>query len=535
MGLRAAGWPETTAERYRQAGCWIGETFGGMLRRQAVRFGDREALVDGRSRWSYGELDERADRLAAGFSRLGVRPGDRVVVQLPNRAEFFEVCFALFRLGAVPVLALPAHRFREIAHVCERSQAVALVVVDVWSGYDYRELAETVRNRVPTLRHIVVAGEAGGYTPLSELRVTGSFLAPGDVDASDVALFQLSGGSTGLPKLIPRTHDDYLYSVRQSNTVCGIGETDVYMAVLPVAHNFPLSSPGALGALAAGGRVVLAESAAPDAAFPLIERERVTVTSLVPTLAAVWAEAAESGGRDLSSLRLLQVGGAKLKPEWAARLRGVLGGGLQQVYGMAEGLVCYTRPDDPEEVVLNTQGRPMSPLDEIRIVDETGRDVPPGEVGRLLVRGPYTIRGYYNADAENEEAFTPDGYYRTGDLVRMRPDGYLVVEGRVRDVVHRAGEKISAEEVERHLAAHPAVRDAAVVAVPDDFLGERMWAFVVPLDESGVSEAELKAFLSRLGLATYKIPDRIEWIDALPLTAVGKVDKQALRERGKPS
>ena len=295
-----------------------------------------------------------------------------------------------------------------------------------------------------------------------------------------MAFFQLSGGSTGVPKLIPRTHDDYIYSLRGSAEICGLDAASVYLAALPVAHNFPLSSPGTLGTLYAGGTVVIARNPSPDEVFPLIERERVTITALVPPLALIWLEAAAARRPDLSSLKVLQVGGAKFAAEAAARVRPVLGCTLQQVFGMAEGLVNYTRLDDPDDIVVNTQGRPISPDDEVHVVDDDDRPVEPGEVGHLLTRGPYTIRGYYNAPEHNARAFTPDGFYRTGDLVRRDAAGYLTVEGRAKDQINRGGDKVAAEEVENHILAHPAVMDAAVVAMPDAFLGERSCAFVIP-------------------------------------------------------
>lgn len=519
-------WPEDLAERYRRAGYWRGETFGQMLRRLADQHGERTAVVGGGQRWSYRELDQRADRLAAGLHSLGMGPGDRVVVQLPNIPEFFAVLFALFRLGALPVLALPAHRRAEISAFCAQTRAVAYVIADRDGGFDYRTLARELCAGSEDLRQVIVVGEPQEFIALEELyREPMSLPEP---HAEDIAFFQLSGGSTGVPKLIPRTHDDYLYSLRASAEICALGTDSVYLVALPAPHNFPLSSPGSLGTLHAGGRVVLARRPTPDEAFPLIAREGVTITALVPPLAMVWLEAAASRGDDLSSLRLLQVGGAKFPPEAARRVTPTLGCRLQQVFGMAEGLVNYTRLDDPQELILHTQGRPISPDDEIRVVDDQDREVAPGEVGHLLTRGPYTIRGYYRAPEHNAVAFTADGFYRTGDLVRLTPTGHLIVEGRAKDQINRGGEKIAGEEVENHLLAHPSVHNAAVVAMPDDFLGERICAFLIPRGEPPAA-AELKAFLRARGLADYKLPDRFEWVTSLPRTGAGKVDKKALR------
>ncbi|MEJ3747314.1 AMP-binding protein [Actinomycetes bacterium KLBMP 9797] len=519
------GWPADLAARYRAAGYWQGETLGGFLDRIAAEFGDRVAIVDGARRWSYRELDARAGRLAAGLRRLGVAPADRVVVQLGNTAEFAEVCFGLWRLGAIPVMALPAHRGAEIAHLCAHTAAVAYV----FAGRG----AAGAAARVPTVRWVVAADRsAGPWLALDDLREAPGPDGRANADAGGVALLQLSGGTTGVPKLIPRTHDDYLYSARASAQACRLGRDSGYLVALPVAHNFPLSSPGVLGTLSVGGRLVFAPAPSPEVAFPLIAREGVTITAVVPPLAQVWLRAAAAPHPDLSSLRVLQVGGAPLPAAVARQVRPVLGCALQQVFGMAEGLLSYTDPDDPDEVAVAGHTRPLSPADEIRIVDDEDREVPPGASGHLLTRGPYTIRGYYRADAHNRTAFTPDGFYRTGDLARRTAGGRLAVTGRAKNQINRGGEKVAAEEVEQHLLAHPRVRQAVVVGTPDPFLGERTRALVVPAPAPAEppSPAALRAFLRERGLATYKIPDQVTFVDAIPETGVGKLSRTELTE-----
>jgi 2,3-dihydroxybenzoate---[aryl-carrier protein] ligase len=499
-------WPEEFARRYRAKGYWLDRPLGDLL--PGVVPG-RVALVDAEgSRWTYGELDAWVDRVAAGLHGLELHPGERVVVQLPNVPEFVVVLFALLRIGVLPVLAFPAHREREIVPLCQLSEAVAYFVAD-----SHLDLARKVVTEVPGLRHVVVAGDAGEFVPLPEAEPVG-LPAP---DPAGVALFLLSGGTTGTPKLIPRTHNDYHYNARASAAVCGFDESTVYLVGLPAAHNFALSSPGVLGVLGAGGTVVLAPDPSPDTAFALIERERVTVTAVVPPVALLWLDAAEFGDEDLSSLRLLQVGGAKFAAEPARRVRGTLGCALQQVFGMAEGLLNFTRLDDPEDVVFTTQGRPLCPDDEIRIAGN----------GELLTRGPYTLRGYYRAPEHNERSFTEDGFYRTGDVVQQLPSGHLVVDGRVKDQINRGGEKISAEELENHLLAHPAVHDAAVVGMADPVLGERTCAFLI-LKDRATTLREITAFLTERGVAAYKLPDRVEILGSFPLTKVGKVSKAAL-------
>lgn len=521
-------WPQDLAERYRAAGYWRGETFGQVLRERAHRWPDRTAIVTGDARWTYAELDTRADAVARGFMALGFKPGERIIVQLPSIAPFFSVVFGLFRAGILPVFALPAHRSTEIVHFINRSEARGYVITEAADGFDYRTLAVDVRAKAPTLEHVIVAdGNAGPFATLASIEKAEGPLPKGP-KACDVAFLQISGGSTGLSKLIPRTHDDYIYSLWGSNAICGVDEHSVYLGALPIAHNFPMSSPGTLGTLYAGGTVVLSPSPAPDIAFPLITREKVTITGLVPPLALIWADAAVNTAHDLSSLQLLQVGGAKLTPEVARRILSVFGPILQQVFGMAEGLVNYTRPGDSKDVIIETQGRPISPDDELLILDDNDQPVPPGVAGNLLTRGPYTIRQYFNEPQANAAAFTDDGFYRTGDIVLVRPDGNLVVQGRAKDQINRGGEKVSAEEIEDHLLAHPGVFDAAVVSLPDPYLGERSCAFIIPRDPKPAAIA-LKKWVRERGLAAFKVPDRVVFVDSFSTTAVGKISRKDLR------
>ncbi|MEV8533628.1 AMP-binding protein [Streptomyces sp. NPDC051211] len=543
-------WPEAAVERYRKAGWWQGRPLGDFLAEHARTIGTATALVAAGEQLSYAELDRRAGHVAAGLAGLGIAPGDRIVVQLPNTPDFFVLFFAALRAGAIPVLGLPAYRRSEAVHLCRHSGAVAYVVPDAdpdpSSGFDHRRLAEEVREQVPGLRHVLVSGAPGPHTALGEVERAGREAAGrpafAEPDPQGPAVLLVSGGTTGLPKLIPRTHDDYAYNVRASAELCGLGPGTVYLAALPAAHNFALACPGALGTLLAGGTVVLAATPDPETVFPLIERHRVTVTAVVPPLAALWSQAAEWSPEDLGSLALLQVGGARLAPETARRVRAALGCELQQVFGMAEGLLSMTRPGDDPERTETTQGRPLSPDDEIRVVDAEGREVAPGTVGELLTRGPYTLRGYYRAEEYNRTAFTADGFYRTGDLVRVLPGGDIVVEGRQKDLVNRGGDKVSSDELEGHLRAHPAVLDAAVVPVPDAYLGERTCAWIVLREGhtgAGGSAAAaspfgpggLDAFLDERGLAPYKKPDLVHLVDSLPFTAVGKLDKRLLAQR----
>ncbi|MCQ8866630.1 (2,3-dihydroxybenzoyl)adenylate synthase [Vibrio splendidus] len=526
-------WPTPQASLYRELGYWQDRTLFDHFQHSVKQCGNNMALICGERQFSYLQAAERVSQMASGFQSLGLMKGDNVVLQMTNVAEFYFCYFAFLQKGIRPVLALPAHRFSEVSYFCQHAKAKAYIVDGKHTGFNYQALAKQVVDESNELEHIIVRCDA---TDLADPRFTSLDDVTGQPDdkqeakASELAFFQLSGGTTGTPKLIPRTHNDYAYSVIGSNTICKFTENTRYLCALPVAHNFPLSSPGALGVFFAGGTVVLTHDPTPKSAFKLIEEHKITVSGLVPPLALLWMEQAQSTTHDLSSLKLVQVGGAKFSQTAATDLPNKLGCQLQQVFGMAEGLVNYTRLDDPMEVIASTQGRPISQHDRIKIVNKEGESVPCGEEGFLLTQGPYTIRGYYQAKEHNHLSFDQQGFYHTGDIVKQTKDGNIIVTGRDKDQINRGGEKIAAEEVENHLIRHDGVHDAALIAIPDDYLGERSCAVIVKVEGADINPFKLKYFLRDCGLADYKIPDLIKFVDSLPKTPVGKVNKKRLRE-----
>lgn len=522
--------PAERAAAYRAAGYWTGRTLDTILSEGARRWPGRMAVLDAAdgTGLSYAQLDEHASRAAAGLRSLGIAPGDRALLQLPNGCPFAVALFGLLRVGAIPVMCLPGHRKAELGHFAAVSGATGLLIAAVANGFDYRAMAADLVEQHPALVHVVVDGDPGPFTSWARLRdqATGPFVTP-PPDPGSPALLLVSGGTTGTPKLIPRTHDDYLFNATASAQLCRLTADDVYLVALPAGHNFPLACPGLLGAMTVGATSVFGTDPSPEAAFAAIERHGVTVTALVPALAKLWAQACEWEPVTPKSLRLLQVGGAKLEPDDARLLRTALTPGVQQVFGMAEGLLNYTRLDDPPDLVDVTQGRPLCGADELRVVDADGLPVAPGEEGELLVRGPYTLNGYYRAERDNERCFDPDGFFRSGDLVRLRHDGYLTVTGRVKDVICRGGETISAADLEEQMLSHPSISSAAAVPLPDPYLGEKIGAAAV-FTGPAPSLAELNAHLDQRGVAAHARPDVLVAMTALPTTPIGKIDKKAI-------
>ncbi|MGE4362063.1 MAG: (2,3-dihydroxybenzoyl)adenylate synthase [Mycolicibacterium sp.] len=530
--------PTDRAEVYRRAGYWTGRPLDSILTEAAATWPDKPAVIDSAQTYTFRELDAAADRVAAGLAALGIRPGDRVLLQLPNSCQFAIALFGLLRAAAVPVMCLPGHRTAELGHFAEVSGAVALIVPDEAGGFDYRDMAGRLAAEHPSLQHVIVDGENGPFVAWSSIRdFDGPAVERAAVDPGLPALLLVSGGTTGLPKLIARTHDDYVYNAVASAQACEMTAEDAYLVALPAGHNFPLACPGMLGSMTVGAPTVFTADPSPENAFALIDKFRITVTGLVNALAKLWAQACEWEPVLPTSLRFVQVGGSRMSPEEARFILERLTPGMSQIFGMAEGMLNFTRPGDPEDVVVHTQGRPMSPHDEMRVVDESGDGVPPGEEGELLVRGPYTLNGYYRDDDANARSFSPDGFYRTGDRVRIFADGpragYVEVVGRIKDVIHRGGETVSATDLEDHLHTHPAIYAAAAVALPDEYLGEKICAAVV-FHGRPITLAELNGFLDERGASKHARPDVLMPVPSLPTTAVGKVDKKQLVARLTP-
>jgi 2,3-dihydroxybenzoate-AMP ligase len=534
-------YPQEFAERYRALGYWEDRTLGQWFDDTCERFSERVALVAGTEQITYRQLAERVERLALHLLEQGLRPLDRFVMQLPNIPEFVYLYFALQKVGVIPIMTLPLHRYTEIEQFVRLSEAVGYAIPEHLGDFSLVEMALRLQQEHPCLRRVFVVGETDqpGWVSLTRLVQAESGLPRGRLDEINVdptlpALFQLSGGTTGVPKLIPRTHNDYLYNSKMTVAINDIHPDDALLVVLPLSHNFPLANPGLQSFMMRGARTALSTSTHPVDLFKRIAQERITHLELVPALLIRMLSDPALNDFDLSSLRVINTGGQKLQTEVKRRTEEMIPScKVQEVFGMAEGLICYVRLDDPDEVRYETAGRPVSPGDEIRLVDEQGNEVPDGAIGELFTRGPYTLRGYYRVPEYNARTFTADGFYKTGDLMRRHPSGNYIVEGRKKDLINRGGEKISAEEVENLILAHPAVLNVACVPMPDAQLGERMCAFVVLRPGMTLTLQELTSFLLGKEIARFKLPERLEVLEELPLSRVGKVMKQALVEQAK--
>ena len=532
--------PADYAARYRERGYWVDRPLIDHYRDAFSKWPDRVAIIDDREAITYAELAVRSEAVARSLIDLGVRSGDRIVLQLQNTALFASFYLGLQHLGAIPIMALPSHRYREVEQFVRLSGAVGLASPATAKDADFRSIFQRVRQEQPSLRlHFVEGAEVRNDVTeiaLETLHVRETAATEADVarerraiDPEDPAAFQLSGGTTGVPKLIPRSHNDYAFNSHLAASVCDIREGDVLLDVLPVGHNLPLACPGMQGFLFCGATVSFSVSTRPDVVFGRIERDRITHVHVVPALLIKLVNDPGVGTHDLTSMRVIQSGGQRLQPETRTRAESVFANAtVQENFGMAEGLLMFVRLDDPPEVRLETVGRPICPDDEVRLVDEAGDDVPDGEIGELWARGPYTLRGYYNAAEHNRNAFSPDGFYMSGDLMFRHPSGNYVVAGRKKDLINRGGEKISAEEIENLILGHASVLNVACVPVDDDVLGERMCACVVLRPGATLTFEHLVDYLSGFELARHKLPEYVRLYDAFPVSPVGKISKRDL-------
>src|SRR5580765_7486927 len=522
--------PPEFAQRYRAKGYWrdksLAEEFSVVFR----TFQDRIALVDGERRYTYGEIGELTDNLALNLLELGLKPLDRVVPTLPNIAEFVLLYFALQKIGAIPIAALVTHRFAEINQFVQLSGASACFFPERHGDFAFEPMIRRVQAENLHLEHCVSVPRLQNLIH-QKARLAADELKKIRIDPIDPCIFQLSGGTTGIPKLIPRTHNDYAYNSRTAAPVCAVTGDSVLLLALPIAHNLPLACPGVQGYFFQGGKVVLSPTTRPEAMFELIQKHKVTHLKVVPALLVRLINDPSLASFDLSSLKLIQSGGQRMQPEVRLRTHELIPSAfVQENFGMSEGMLFFVRLDDPQAVKLETCGRPISPDDAVKLVDDDGREVADGEVGELTCRGPYTLRGYFGVPEYNARQFTADGFYRSGDLMRRHPSGNYVVEGRKKDLINRGGEKISAEEIENLILAHPAVQNIACVPMPDPHLGEKMCACVIPKAGRSLSLEELIEYLKQKEIAKFKLPERLEILSDFPVSTFGKVSKKALGE-----
>ena len=530
--------PKEALAHYITMGIIGEETLIDAYRRIFAFAPERVALSGPGDTVSFAELDNITNRGAAALWRLGLRPTDRVLFQMRNCRELVYAFLSCLKIGVIPVCTLAAHREQEIGYIGNHAGAKAHFVHGDDSRFDMIAFAQEMAPRIPSIAHIITV--RGGDRPVTGITSFEALIASEGgaaaqslvesmtLDPYQVAVFQLSGGTSGIPKIIPRFSNEYLYAMRSVIGLMGIRQDTVTFTANPFMHNAPMScfwGP----TLLAGGEVVIADGPSIADIEAALATRRPNWIALAKVHLLRLIENGVTERLTFDNVRAFAV------PDSAKQLSAMLGAPCVPMYGMTEGLLGFAVPDDPDETIKFTVGRSTSPHDEIRIVrPDTEEDLPDGEIGELLVRGPCTIRGYFNAPERDVEAFTADGFYRSGDLMSWRTvNGVrnLVFNGRVKDVIDRGGEKINCSEVELAISRHTSIGAVACVAMPDPFYGERMCAFIVLRDHaSSLTLSELGEHLAGEGLSKFKWPERIELVPELPATTSGKVSKPLMRE-----
>jgi len=536
----AIPYSEDVIREYTAKGWWLDLTYGDILDRAAARNPEKIAVIDARNKVTYRELKEKVDRCAIAFLDLGIRRYDRLIFHLPNRYEFLVAFYATQRIGAVPVIAAARHDYQEISHFFKITEAVGWIVVAKDGKRDFVPLIERIRAETKSLTHVIMPDDGGALPDgaLSMVKLIGQvdldryppdYLAQFSPNPNDVAVIFTTGGTTGLPKGVPRTHNSFLSNVRYT-TPDGKPE-DVRAQVTPIGHT--MAHQGAVGAaIFHAATLVLVPVPRGKDTLEAVQQHRVTHVSLVPTLLEDILNEPHLGCYDLSSLKHVRTAGAALRPDTAgsarelmAQLGAAFGG---NAFGSTEGPNArdpIAGPPSPGGSI----GKPGVPGDVWKVIDKEERELPSNTEGELVARGPAVFTGYYKSEEENKTIFTHDGYYKMGDLGYIDNDGFMFITGRKKDIIQRGGEGIIPKQIEDLLHRLPSVEACAVVGMPDARLGEKACAFVVLREGARLTFEEMVNALKGMGASVLLLPEGLEIVEQLPRTDAGKIDKKVLR------
>jgi non-ribosomal peptide synthetase component E (peptide arylation enzyme) len=524
--------PAALAQKYTREKLWLDRTVFDILDERATAHPRRVAIKDRSGATTYGQLKDRIERAAQFYRSIGIRKGDVVTIQLPNRVEFAVAFIALELLGAIANKVNPDFRARELDYMLKFSGSSAYVFPKEWKDFDYAGMARGLaQGNLDLKRLIVLDGAVQGMYDFDAGVAAAPAIATSDrvhMDSNEVCRMCFTSGTTGNPKCALHSFNTTLYAVDLLNTDMQVTEREVMLVFLPLGLNWGYIT--LLQNILAGGTLVLMERFNPRAALELIQNERVTYIPTAPAGLVALLNAPDSKSFDVSSLRVVITGGASAAVETIREYQKRMKGHLIELYGMLEaGFQTYTRFTDDPQKVNGTIGRPVRAM-ELRIVDAQGNDVPPGEIGELMSRGPSIHLGYHNNPAANAAAFNDEGWFRTGDLGRVvDADGNVQITGRSKEIINRGGKKFFPREVEEILYTHPGVMHAAMIGMPDPRFGERNCLCVVPKGDKAPTLEEFVAFL-RDQVADYKLPESVEEFSELPMTGSGKIQRHVLRD-----
>jgi non-ribosomal peptide synthetase component E (peptide arylation enzyme) len=526
------------AKLYGKRRWWLGLTLGDMFDKTCDLYPEREALIGSGKRYTWARLRRIVDATAYNLLENGFKPGDTVLLQFPNWPEFVISYFALQKAGLVMVLLTVNYSAREIAHLARLTQPKGWILPDRYRNIDFLPLIAQVKRENPELEKVVLLGDnvPEAHLRFNELTVTRedpgkirSVLEQARPDPGDVCQILPSGGTTGLPKGAPRTHNDYICNIEYKSRAWDLNVTDTCLVAATVGHNLALVVC-VTGSVFQGAKMVMLDSSYQQDFCRIVQEEKITCTGLVPTLISRIVNFENLADYDLSSLKKIYVGAANSPPELVRAVEEKIGARYINAFGMVEGPLSQSRPEDPVEVRQGTIGRPCCPYDEFVVLDEDGNPALAGIEGELSAKGPGIFTGYLKNPEANTKEFTPDGYFRTGDLATIDENGNIRITGRIKDIIIRGGENIAARDVEDLISSHSKVEYVAVVGMPDPDLGEHVCAYVKPAQGAKLSHEDILDHLKTLGAAKIHVPERTIFVSEIPLTAAGKADKKILKK-----
>jgi len=527
------------AEKYNKFRWWSGLTFGDILDRAADIHPEKEAFVDRKTRLTYGEAREKTNKLAIGLMDLGIQPLDRVLVHLPNWNEFVFAYFALQKIGAITVLLIERYRQFEINRLVSITGATAWIVASGYEKTDYVPIINDVLKEHPELKNVITVRGGGDQQPFTSLEslieeaelteVNLARLADRRPDPMQVAHMGPTGGTTGEPKIVPRTHNSLINGIEYCSRSWEQSNQDINLIAGPIGHDLTFTK-GFIGSIVTLGKVIFLDSTNDKDICETIERERISSIIWVPTLAQRILQYEDLDKHDLSSLKKMHSAGGASHPDLVKDVTEKLKMKFYNGYGATEGMTTITRTTDDLETICTTVGRPTCPYDTYKVIDRDGNELPPDTQGELVLKGPGVFSGYYNNPEENKEAFTKDGFFRTGDVAKIDEKGYITLTGRIKEMINRGGESISATEIEKLINRHPDVAAVAVIPMPDPLMGERVCAYIQPKAGAQLSFDAIISFLRGQKASVLQLPERIEFIDAMPYTGAQKLDKRSMRE-----
>jgi non-ribosomal peptide synthetase component E (peptide arylation enzyme) len=526
------------AEKYNRLRWWNGITWGDMFDKATDLYPAKEGLVDDTTRFTYAELRQKVDRLAIGLMGLGINQKDFVLLQIPNWHEYVIAFFALQKIGAINVLLVPRHGLAEVNYLAGLTNPTTYIVPLRYGKIEYEPLIEGVTAATKSIRHVITvrATEKGRFPSIENLikeseltQANLQALAERRPDPMEVSIILPTGGTTGLPKAVPHTHNDYITYIEYHAKAWEITSADTLLTAAPVSHSQGMHC-GLGASFFNAAKYVLTESTDAENICRVIHREKVTAFPTVPAIVQRMTTLENLAAIDLSSLKKIYAGGAPSTPELVKAVYEKLKCKFVNAFGSSEGVAMMTRLQDDLQTICNTVGKKDCPYNTVKTIDQYENEVPVGKEGEFVSKGPTVFTGYFKSEEENKKIFTKDGFFKTGDLAKIDERGVITVTGRIKETILRGGETISAGGIERLISSHTAVAEVAVIGMPDKALGERICAYVQLKPGTTLTFEELISYLKSIGASVFQLPERVEFIDLIPLNKVGKADKSALKE-----